>query len=193
MTRSNKLLPSISLFSLVKVSIRRCRRCRLIGCGKTRRSAEGPRQGAGGGNPEQELGGRAKMAPMPHALNKPPLTKEDDKHNTEAYDPIVENGFLAADPNPLSTLSIDVDTASYSNVRRFLLNEGRLPPPDAVRIEELINYFPYRYPLPKGDHPVAFTLDLADCPWNAKHYLVRIGLMAERIESHQDSPRNFVS
>jgi Ca-activated chloride channel family protein len=123
-------------------------------------------------------------APMP--------AKEDVEHNTEAYNHIVENAFLAVDRNPLSTFSIDVDTASYSNVRRFLLSEGRLPPPDAVRIEELINYFPYRYPQPKGGHPVAFTLDIAECPWNAKHYLVRIGLMAERIDPTKIPPRNFV-
>ena len=118
--------------------------------------------------------------------------KPEVEHNTETYDHIVENTFLAADRNPLSTFSIDVDTASYSNVRRFLLSEGRLPPPDAVRIEELINYFPYRYPQPRGEHPVAFTLDIAECPWNAKHYLVRIGLMAKRIDPAEMPPRNFV-
>ncbi|HTU92041.1 MAG TPA: VWA domain-containing protein [Gemmataceae bacterium] len=122
---------------------------------------------------------------------KEPMTGEV-KQNTEAYDHIVENAFLAADRNPLSTFSIDVDTASYSNVRRFLLSEDRLPPPDAVRIEELINYFPYRYPQPKDGHPVAFALDITECPWNAKHYLVRIGLMAKRIDPNEMPPRNFV-
>jgi Ca-activated chloride channel family protein len=118
--------------------------------------------------------------------------KPDVPHNTEAYDHIVENAFLAADSNPLSTFSIDVDTASYSNVRRFLLTEGKLPPPDAVRIEELVNYFPYTYPQPKGEHPVSFTLDIAECPWNAKHHLVRIGLMAQRLDPSKTPPRNFV-
>jgi Ca-activated chloride channel family protein len=112
--------------------------------------------------------------------------------NTEAYDHLVENAFAAADRNPLSTFSIDVDTASYSNVRRFLLGEGRLPPPDAVRIEELVNYFPYDYPLPKGKHPVAFTLNIATCPWNSRHHLVRIGLMASRLDPTKLPPRNFV-
>jgi Ca-activated chloride channel homolog len=129
---------------------------------------------------------------MPIPLAQPMQRKAEVEHNTEAYDPIVENAFLAADRNPLSTFSIDVDTASYSNVRRFLLSEGRLPPPDAVRIEELINYFPYRYPQPRDGHPVAFTLDIAECPWNAKHYLVRIGLMAKRIDPREMPPRNFV-
>lgn len=123
-------------------------------------------------------------APMP--------AKPESPHNTEAYDHIVENAFLTADRNPLSTFSIDVDTASYSNVRRFLLTEGKLPPPGAVRIEELINYFPYTYPQPKGEHPVAFTLDIAECPWNAAHHLVRIGLMAQRLDPSKTPPRNFV-
>ncbi len=118
--------------------------------------------------------------------------QEPIQHNTEAYDHIAENAFLAADRNPLSTFSIDVDTASYSNVRRFLLSEGKLPPPDAVRIEELINYFPYNYVRPKGAHPVAFTLDIAECPWSANHYLARIGLMAQRIDPNKMPPRNFV-
>jgi Ca-activated chloride channel homolog len=136
--------------------------------------------------------------PAPGARSaREPAAKHADKrdeipHNTEAYDHIVENAFLPADRNPLSTFSIDVDTASYSNVRRFLLAEGKLPPPAAVRIEELINYFPYTYPQPKGEHPVSFTLDIAACPWNAKHHLVRIGLMAQRIDPTKMPPRNFV-
>jgi Ca-activated chloride channel family protein len=120
----------------------------------------------------------------------PPTTEAD--FNTEAYTHIVDNDFLSADRCPLSTFSIDVDTASYSNVRRFLLTEGRMPPPDAVRIEELINYFPYAYPEPKGEHPVSLTLDLAECPWSPKHFLVRIGLMAQRIDPSQMPPRSFV-
>jgi Ca-activated chloride channel family protein len=111
---------------------------------------------------------------------------------TESYDRITDNSFLSAVREPLSTFSIDVDTASYSNVRRFLLTEGRLPPPDAVRIEELINYFPYSYPQPRGGHPVAFTLDIGECPWAPKHYLVRIGLMAERLDPSKMPARNLV-
>ncbi len=141
----------------------------VIGCGQARHPLDGARQKSMGGA-EKAAKKLMDAAPMP--------AKENAEHNTEAYDHIVENVFLPADRNPLSTFSIDVDTASYSNVRRFLLNENRLPPPDAVRIEELVNYFPYRYPQPKGGQPVSFTLDLAECPWNAKHYLVRIGLMA---------------
>jgi Ca-activated chloride channel family protein len=165
----------------------------VIGCASDSRAPLGQAKRESGG-------GRAKAAPMdkmgaamPDAQPALPVqAKEEVEHNTEAYDHIVDNAFLAADRSPLSTFSIDVDTASYSNVRRFLLSEGRLPPPDAVRIEELINYFPYSYPRPKGGHPVAFTLDIGECPWNVKHYLVRIGLMAERIDPTKMPPRNFV-
>lgn len=154
--------------------------------------------GCGGGNvPEASRKSvprsAAKLAGMPLTpLPSPVGAEKQTEHNSEAYDHIVENAFLAADRNPLSTFSIDVDTASYSNVRRFLLSEGRLPPPDAVRIEELINYFPYRYPQPKDSHPVAFALNIAECPWHAQHYLVRVGLMAKRIDRREMPPRNFV-
>jgi Ca-activated chloride channel family protein len=114
------------------------------------------------------------------------------KEAGESYSPIVENAFRRVAEQPLSTFSIDVDTASYSNVRRFLLQERRLPPPDAVRIEELINYFPYAYLPAKADHPVAFTLELGECPWNARHQLARIGLAARRIDPERMPPRNLV-
>ncbi len=95
--------------------------------------------------------------------------------NTEAYDQIIENPFLAVLQNPLSTFSIDVDTASYSNMRRFL-SGGSLPPAGSVRIEELINYFDYDYPIPSGNTPFSVNVEIADCPWNAGHRLARIGL-----------------
>src|SRR6187455_508744 len=88
--------------------------------------------------------------------------------NTEAYDTIVENDFLAALQNPLSTFSIDVDTASYSNVRRFLA-DGKLPPKDAVRIEELVNSSPYDSAAPKGDQPFAVNTEVSEAPWQPKH------------------------
>jgi Ca-activated chloride channel family protein len=111
--------------------------------------------------------------------------------NTEAYDRIIDNPFLAVTQNPLSTFSIDVDTAAYSNIRRFL-NEGKLPPKDAVRIEELLNYFHYDYPQPEGEHPVAMTTEVAECPWNSEHRLVRIGLQGRRIDAENLPPRNLV-
>ena len=86
----------------------------------------------------------------------------------ERYAKIEENPFLETSRAPLSTFSIDVDTASYANVRRYL-NDGQLPPKDAVRIEELINYFEYDYPQPIGDVPFSVNTEVATCAWNAKH------------------------
>lgn len=110
----------------------------------------------------------------------------------DRYDRLVENPFRAVKDQPLSTFSIDVDTASYANVRRFLLSEGRLPPPDAVRIEELINYFDYDYAGPEGDVPFAAHIEAAGCPWQEGHRLVRIGLKGKEIESDQRPPSNLV-
>ena len=101
-------------------------------------------------------------------------------HNTEDYDPIDDNTFQDARLNPLSTFSIDVDTASYSNVRRFL-EMGQRPPKDAVRTEELINYFQYDYPEPNSEHPFSLTAEVAPCPWKPAHRLVHIGLQGRRI------------
>ncbi len=100
--------------------------------------------------------------------------------NTEGYDHIIENPFLKVNDNPLSTFSIDVDAASYSNVRRFI-NDGQLPPPGAVRIEELINYFSYQYPQPNNGEPFSVNTEISNCPWNDKHKLVLIGLQGKII------------
>src|SRR6185312_16676023 len=107
--------------------------------------------------------------------------------NTEAYALIQENRFLGAYANPLSTFSIDVDAASYTNVRRFL-NGGSLPPADAVRLEELVNYFPYHYPDRTGEHPFAVTTETGPCPWAPEHRLVRIGLQAKRLATRDLPP-----
>ena len=113
------------------------------------------------------------------------------RFNTEAYDYICENPFMLVKQTPLSTFSIDVDTASYANVRRFLMN-GQLPPKDAVRIEEMINYFTYDYPQPKGDTPFAVNVEVASCPWKAQHRLVRIGLKGREIDMDKRPPSNLV-
>ena len=112
-------------------------------------------------------------------------------HNTESYDHIVENDFLAVAKYPLSTFSIDVDTASYSNVRRFLA-QGSLPPKDAVRIEELVNYFRYEYPQPTGQAPFSVTSEVGEAPWNAKHRLVHIGLQGKEMARGELPPQNLV-
>lgn len=113
-------------------------------------------------------------------------------HNTEAYANIVENPFTRATDEPLSTFSIDVDTASYSNVRRFL-EQGTLPPPDAVRIEELVNYFDYAYAPPEDrSKPFAAHVTVAGCPWNAEHRLVRIGLKGWEMAKTERPASNLV-
>jgi Ca-activated chloride channel family protein len=111
--------------------------------------------------------------------------------NTEAYKHIDENPFFEVARAPLSTFSIDVDTASYSNTRRFL-RDGRLPPKDAVRIEELINYFSYDYPQPAGDAPFSINAEVSACPWNSRNRLVHIGLQGKRLHKEDLPPANLV-
>lgn len=105
---------------------------------------------------------------------------DEKKYNTEDYDNIVENKFLAATQNPLSTFSIDVDEAAYSNVRRYLQN-GSVPPAGAVRIEEMINYFDYSYTKPVNSEPFSVNTEISDCSWNPQHKLVHIGLQGKEI------------
>jgi len=111
--------------------------------------------------------------------------------NTEDYDAINETRFLKTSDNPLSTFSIDVDAASYSNVRRFL-NQGQLPPSGAVRIEEMINYFKYDYPQPVGEHPFSINTEISDAPWNKDHKLVLIGLQGKKIPANNLPASNLV-
>lgn len=115
----------------------------------------------------------------------------DPDFQREGYDRIYENPFLATGANPLSTFSIDVDRASYSNVRRFI-RSGRLPPADAVRIEELINYFTYDYAEPEGPHPFSVTTEVAPAPWNPLHRLVRISLQGRTIDTENLPASNLV-
>ena len=109
----------------------------------------------------------------------------------EAYDFIVENRFVSPLKNPLSTFSIDVDTASYTNVRRFL-NDNVMPPPGAVRVEELINYFKYDYAPPEGEHPFSVNMEIARCPWQSRHWLARVGLKGLEIDRQQKPAANLV-
>lgn len=104
----------------------------------------------------------------------------------------VDNPFHAASQTPLSTFSIDVDTASYTNVRRFLLQEHLFPPKDAVRLEEMVNYFAYDDPRPDGGKPVAIKTEVGPCPWHAEHRLVRIGLRAKSVSAEESPARNLV-
>jgi Ca-activated chloride channel family protein len=116
----------------------------------------------------------------------------DSGGNTESYDHIDENPFRSPRVAPLSTFSVDVDRASYTNVRRFL-TQGALPPKDAVRIEELVNYFPYDDAAPReGDAPLRVTTEIAPAPWNARHELVRIALRARDIDMRHAPASNLV-
>jgi Ca-activated chloride channel homolog len=109
----------------------------------------------------------------------------------EGYAAFSENRPVSPKDQPLSTFSIDVDTASYANVRRFL-NSGRLPPRDSVRIEELVNYFRYEYRQPEGDVPFSVIVDAAECPWNRGHRLVRIGLQGRAVDRGDRPAGNLV-
>ena len=123
------------------------------------------------------------------SLNK--LYEEQKAFNTEDYENIVENKFLAANQNPLSTFSIDVDEAAYSNIRRYLMN-GSIPPAGAVRIEEMINYFDYVYPKPQNGEPFTVNTEISECPWNPQHKLVHIGLQGKEIPTDKLPSSNMV-
>ena len=141
-------------------------------------SAMANRSGAGRAASIGSYGGRWAPYPCPPA-------------DTESYAPIQGNTFKQVADEPLSTFSIDVDTASYANVRRFL-RAGQLPPPDAVRVEEMVNYFPYDYAPPKGQTPFAVHVESAACPWAPAHALVRIALKGKSLDAEQRPPCNLV-
>lgn len=118
---------------------------------------------------------------------------EHSKASRDRYARIHENPFVKAEgEKAVSTFSIDVDTASYANVRQFLMQSGQLPPPDAVRIEELINYFDYDYTPPTDDTPFASHVEVAGCPWQAGHRLVRVGIKGREIETDRRPQSNLV-
>ena len=131
------------------------------------------------------------MAGGGERLEVEPPSRYRQDFNTATYDRVEENPFLPAATNPLSTFSIDVDTASYSNVRRFI-NSGSLPPKDAVRVEEMINYFSYDYREPEADNPFSIDLDATACPWDASHRLLRIGLKAREVANEKRPASNLV-
>jgi Ca-activated chloride channel family protein len=121
---------------------------------------------------------------------EPPSRYRQD-FNTATYDKVEENPFLPAASNPLSTFSIDVDTASYANVRRFI-NSGSLPPKDAVRVEEMINYFTYDYREPEGDKPFSIDVDATACPCDTCHLLLGMGLKGREVANEKRPASNLV-
>lgn len=129
-------------------------------------------------------------APVQHEPKKA-KKYHDEEMDREGYDHITENPFLKSKDNPLSTFSIDVDGASYSNIRR-LINSGQMPPEGAVRIEEMINYFTYKYPQPAGDIPFSINTEYTVCPWNEKHQLVSVGLQGKKIATENLPAANIV-
>ncbi len=159
-----------------------------VGCDKA--AMRSPARTAGDAAHEQAAG--LPRVAREFENGKAPQPKPGDPTRTgEAYAPIVENPFRLAQTAPLSTFSADVNSASYSNVRRFLSNNA-LPPRDAVFLAELVNYFPYRYPQPTGEAPVSLTLDMAPCPWRDGHKLVRVGVRAKAFEANEAPRRNLV-
>ncbi len=114
-----------------------------------------------------------------------------NRPSTEEYNKINDNIFKDVSINPLSTFSADVDYGSYSNARRFLL-QGKLPPKDAVRVEEFINYFQYGYPKPNDEHPLAIYTELSKCPWNKNNHLLHIGIKGKELEVKTQNLSNLV-
>jgi Ca-activated chloride channel homolog len=164
---------------------------RSPGTGRAPKAAPAEARGVAGGVEGGVAGGIAGALMNPNAAPFPPVRMQSAPWNTEAYDRIEDNAFHKPTSDPLSTFSIDVDTASYSNVRRFL-SRGHLPPVDAVRTEELINYFSFDYPSPPKDRPVSVTTEVAPCPWNTQHRVALIGLHTRDIDSGAAPPRNLV-
>ncbi len=167
----------------------------LISCGGQRMAGQ-----VQGETSKQYAASEKKSRSMDMEMNYPAASVSRDEmvsddssvvHNTEEYDLINENEFKGVKDNPLSTFSIDVDTASYSNVRRFI-SGSQLPPKDAVRIEEMINYFRYSYPQPEGEHPFSINTEISETPWNKKNKLLLVGIQGKSLDYNDLKPCNFV-
>ena len=159
---------------------------------------ESAKEVLGGAYVQKALGNEAlslNFPVAPTAAAPPPSAPLDrparPSLNTEAYDRITDNPFIRVSQDPLATFSIDVDTASYANVRRFI-SKNQLPPRDAVRIEEMINYFSYDYGQPAGQHPIAAQMEVASAPWSPEHRLVRIGIKGKDLDLNRRPSSNLV-
>ena len=135
----------------------------------------------------------ALMEPSANATSKMILSSPPQQRNAETYKEIKENSFVAVAQQPVTTFSVDVDRAAYANVRR-IIGYGQIPPKDAVRIEEMVNYFDYDYPAPEEGSvsPLRVSPELAPAPWNPNHLLLRIGLQAKKIDLAKALPSNIV-
>jgi Ca-activated chloride channel family protein len=169
----------------------------LAGCSQANKASQSGRSPMDASNQAGVVAESEALAPStPVAMEAkempPPSEPSAGKDlSQEDYNLITDNPFYLAQTDPLSTFAIDVDSAAYSNVRRYL-NDGMLPPPDAVRIEELVNYFNYDYPEPKDNKPFAINTEVAIAPWQPKHQLVRIGLQGKKIANESLPPSNLV-
>lgn len=134
---------------------------------------------------------RKMIAPASYIAVMPTMERPRLEQNTEKYQNNAVNPVHRVADQAVSTFSIDVDTGSYSNTRRFL-NDGRLPPVDAVRVEEMINYFDYQYPQPKSIHPFSVSTETVDSPWQANAKLIKIGIQAKDLSTRQLPPANLV-
>jgi Ca-activated chloride channel family protein len=139
----------------------------------------------------QASGGRGAESVQEAPLGPLAAAAAADDFNTEGYQRVQENAFLFVKDSPLSTFSVDVDTASYSNMRRFV-QSGATPPPDSIRVEEWINYFSYDDALPAEGEPIAISSELTDCPWASSHRLLRVALATRPIAQEAVPPRNLV-
>ena len=133
-------------------------------------------------------GSTSSVPPLPCCA---PVAESWTDHGTERYAEVSENEFHDPKSEPLSTFSLDVDTSSYALMRRYLMEQKRLPPKTSVRLEEYVNYFRYSYPQPAGGDPVAVDCEMAECPWNKSHKLLRLGVQAKRIEKDKLPPCNL--
>ena len=170
---------------------------RAIGTTNVAQAAQENRELVLGGLPAQyEKATLAEGMALPDALLSPPqvytsLPSRMAQSKPEEYAVFKENGFYQSSLQPLSTFAIDVDGASYSNTRR-MLHEGVLPPKEAVRVEEFINYFTYRYPQPKNKDPFSISTELSECPWNKTHSLLQVGIKGKELEANTSVPNNLV-
>ena len=149
--------------------------------------ADDAKHAEGKSSDEQKLPAELRQN-APDAFRQQPI----EKLTSDRFEKIIETPFVATEQAPLSTFSIDVDTASYSKIRQYLNQSNLMPNPNMVRIEEMINYFEYDYSGPKDDTPFAAHMAVAQCPWNLEHRLVRIGLQARKIDMKQRPKANIV-
>ncbi len=168
-----------------KTAVERQQTIALIKSPVTMKCMTGSRNAGDGERMKME---QARMCYAPAPRSEPPRS---DDYGTERYAEFRENEFLDPKSEPLSTFSLDVDTSSYAIMRRYLVDQKRRPPRSSVRLEEYVNYFRYNYLQPQGGDPIAVNCELAECPWNKAHKLLRLGVQAKKLEGDSVPPCNL--